>query len=434
MLSIGSAQSLYSLNSTIISGTSQITTTKASLALSGTTSSVTTPSYSGGTTSLSWESQSFLDGYSSKLTELSSAASSVLAPSNSAALTAGSSDNSVATVSGNVQSENSHYTVEVSQVATAQVNSSVEFAASDPLPTVGGSLNIETNSGTFRFSLSSASADTNEDALTKFAAEINSANSGVVATVVERSDNTVALELEGVGSDFVASGSFADTTGLSEVNREAQQAVFTVTDNTGDTQQFSSSTNSINVDGVDINLRSVGTTEITASQNGGEALADALSKMVDAFNSTVNYLEANESQGIGVLNQLQRMATPPTSTSSMQSIGISMHGDGTMSFDRTAFLDAYSSDEEITVDIAEDIASSIQIDAERGLSEPSGSLVSNSLTTNETTGVTGGTDITGTSFDTYNFSNIDFYNSYNSSGVYNMSNYYAVGAMLNILV
>ncbi len=433
MLSIGSTSSLYSLQTTVLSGYSQINNTMASLALSGVEQTQITPSYSSGNTSLSTQSQSFLDGYSTRLTELSSAASEVLNPKTSTTITAGSSDTSITTVSGSLQSENSNYSVEVERLASSQVNSTSEFVATDALPTVGGSLSIQTNSGTFRFSLSSASADTNEDALQQFADEINAADSGVVASVVQRDDNTVALELEGVESDFIASGSFAELTGLADVASAPTEALFTVTDNnTGESQQLTSTTNNINVDGLDITLRGVGSAEITSSQSDGEVIADALSSMVASFNSAVSYIEANQDEGVGALNQLKRMATPPTSLESMESIGVTMNSDGSMSFDRTAFLDAYSSDSDFSVSIAEDIASGVKIDAQRGLSEPSGSLVSNSLSsTSQSSSIT---STSTTSFGLYNFSDIDFYNAYSSSGVYNMSNYYAVGAMMNILV
>lgn len=417
------SSSMYNLSSTLLSGYSSMNNMKLSLALGGTSSAVSSISalqnstYKG--TSLSADDQSFLKSYQSKLTEMKAAANKVQNPSKEIGLAASSSSSKVATVSGTLSKATDSFTVNVEKLASGQKNQTETVSASGALPSIGGSLSIKTDTGKFDLNLSSAGAKSNKEAYENFASKINSANSGVTAKVIEK-DGNVSLELTGKeGKSFSVSGSFAERTGLGNVAQERQDAVYSISKNGGTAQTFTSSTNNITLEGkLTAELKSVGETQIGSDKNASEAMADAMSELVASFNSTLSFLNKNETQGIGVLRQIRRMITSPTSEDSMNHIGISTNKDGSLSFDRTKFIEAMGSDSTLATSISQSVARGIESDASQGLREKSANLVSSSSQSGSS----------------YDMSSISFLSAYNRSGIYNMMNLNAAGALLNISI
>ena len=255
--------SMYSLSNTILSGYTQMNQMRAMLAASGNSKLSAISGVSNVTSStankLDADSAAFLKDYQKQMTALKDAADGVLNPKTDK-LAAGSSDRTVATVTGKLESQSDSYELTVQQTAAGQVNRSTSFVSNGELPSMGGGLQIKTAAGTFDFSLSAAGAKTNQEALQKFADSINASRAGVTARVVTENGRS-SLELEGAsGSDnkFTVSGTAAESLGLDKAVTESRDAIFTITRNDGETYSGTSSTNAVEVDGVSINIAGTG--------------------------------------------------------------------------------------------------------------------------------------------------------------------------------
>jgi flagellar capping protein FliD len=150
--------------------------------------------------------------------------------------------------------------------------------------------------------------------------------------------------------------------------------------------------------------------------------------LVDAYNSTIKFLSSNENRGVGVLQQMKRMIQPPVSESSMAMIGLSVKADGTLSFDQNVFNKAMDASPSLMGSITERVASGIKQDAQRGLDAPSASLVGSAAKQQQQ-------NLFGSSaFSSSQMDSISMMSMYNRLGAYNMSNFYAVGMMMNMFV
>ena len=414
--------SMYSLSNTILSGYTQMNQMRAMLAARGNSKLSAISGVSNATSStankLDADSAAFLKDYQKQMTALKDAADSVLNPKTDK-LAAGSSDRTVATATGKLGKQSDSYELTVQQTAAGQVNRSTSFASSGELPSMGGGLRIKTAAGTFDFRLSAAGAKTNQEALQKFADSINASKAGVTARVVTENGRS-SLELEGAsGSDnkFTVSGTAAESLGLDKAVTESRDAIFTITKNDGETYSGTSSTNAIEVDGVSIAIAGEGKAQIKAGVNDG-ATASAMQDLVDAYNSTIKFLSSNENRGVGVLQQMKRMIQPPVSESSMAMIG----------FDQNVFNKAMDASPSLMGSITERVASGIKQDAQRGLDAPSASLVGSAAKQQQQ-------NLFGSSaFSSSQMDSISMMSMYNRLGAYNMSNFYAVGMMMNMFV
>ena len=419
--------SMSSLTNTVLSGYSAMNNMKAQLALSGKSGNGAAPSLSSltSTTSskLSSEATGFLKDYRSNLEAMKAAAKDVASNKSGNRLAAGTEDAGVATVSGNLAKATDSYAIHVEQLSAGQVNRSATFTGSATLPTEGGALRIETEKGNFNLSLSAAGYKTNADMLKGYADKVNALNAGVTAKVVEDKDGSAYLAFSGDGA-FALSGSFAERTGLDQVAEKGQEAVFTVTKNGTDTQKLTSSNNTVEIDGMTVNLRGVGETTIGAGQSETDRVADHMEKLVSSFNKTLSFLNKNEDWGMGVLNQIKRMIILPTSEKSLKQIGVSVASDGSLSFNRATFSSAMERDPSLAMSTVNRLADDVGKDATSGLNQSSYNLVGNALT--------GGAS--SSAFNGYDTDTISFLNAYSKSGAYNTMNMMALGVLLNLSV
>lgn len=423
-----------SLSNIVLSGYSQMNQMRYMLSMNGSSraSSASSVKSVSKTSGLSDEDTSFIKGYQEKMNQLKEAANSVLNPKASKN-TAASGNNAVAEASGALQNASDVYRVDVQQTASAQINRSVEFASDGALPSAGGGLTIRSSKGTFNLNLSSAGAKTNKEALEKFAQKINAANAGVTANVVTK-DGKSSLEISGAtGSEhaFTLSGSFAESMGLEDAAVESRDAVFSVTKNDVETQAFTFATNELDIDGVSITLTGAGSTEIKAGKGDTSVTASAMSSLVDSYNRTLRYLDSNSGKGVGVLRQMKNMLMTPVSERSMARVGISVNSDGSLSFDSKAYQKAMTEDPTLTKELVDTIASGFRKDAEQGLNISSGSLLSASQSSGSSR-VSGGSSQSAISSSQLN--TFQLMSMYSRTGAYNMSNYYAVGAMMSQFV
>ena len=416
---------IMNLSNVIMSGYSQINSVRLAQALSGKSAGSTVSSARQGSVSsknkLSAEDADFLKDYQKEMQELKAEAEKVLAGGDKSRLAAGALDASVAEVSGKLGDRGDQYKLTVEQLASGQINRSTVLNSKDPMPSMGGSLRIKTEKGSFDFYLSAAGTKTNREMLDKFAARINAKDTGVTASVKEK-DGKAYLQLEGAagdGSTFSVSGSLAERLGLDQVAQVGQQAVYTVQKNDGEMQRYTSDSNKVTLDGrLNAQLKGTGTTVIKEGAGLASRQADAVSRLVDKFNETISFLNRNSDRGVGVLLQVKRMITPPTSERSMNLAGITIRNDGSLRFDREEFMIKVQRSPDVINDVVESFANGIRKDAQMGMNERSGNLL-NAVSYSQQS-ASGGQNA------------MNIMSLYNRSGVYNMTNYYAVGALMNI--
>lgn len=367
------------------------------------------------------EAASFLKQYQGSMTKLMEAANKLRDNGSAAktALRASSSDSAVAKVSSAVQNHEGRYTLKVEQLASGQTNRT-QGMENSAQPSLGGSLTLKTGAGTFQFYLSAAGQKDVKSALESYAGEINSRDTGVNATVVQNEDDTYSLQLAGAETGaFTVLGSFAERTGLDQVATTAKQAVFTVQAEGEEAQSFTSDTNRIEIDGIDVTLTGTGSTELHITRQSG-LTADAVQELVDAFNSSLTLLNDNAERGVGVLRQMKRMVQPPAAERSLNLVGITIGRDGTLRLDKEAFETALRESPSLTREIisgSSGLAQGIYTDGQQGLRVSSASLLSTQLQQSQLDSLQ---------------NPLNTMALYSKSGAFNLLNFYAVGALMNM--
>ena len=329
---------------------------------------------------LSFQDSAFLRDYRDNMLDIQTAASRVGSQGADRLdnLAAMSTDPAVAEARGRLEKAGDRYTVKVEQLAAGQVDRSAPLEAESPLPTASGSIRLETGKGRFDFYMSGAGMENNREMLENFAAKLNSRDTGVTASVREK-EGSVTLQLEnspGEKGSFEVKGTLAKRLDIQKTQEAGEQeAVYTVRKNGGQEERFTSEENTVSLGGITLKLKGEGTTEITGSNDAMEGMAEALSSLVDQFNSTLNYLNRTGENRTGVHNQIRRMVQPPVSEKSMSLIGLTSQRDGSYTFDREAFMNQARRSPSLVRGIAEDFAQGLRSDAQRGMRESSGSLL-----------------------------------------------------------
>lgn len=386
---------------------------------------------------LSNEDNVFLKEYQNHMNTLKQAAADLLGEGSASGVKLGvtSSDASVleATAKSTLR-QKVFYEVNVQRLASGQVNTSAQVDA-NAKTLQGGSLTLTTSKGTFQMQLDPSEAENNQELFEALAEEINQLDAGVTAQVVEK-DGKISMSLSSVStgekSGFVVAGEFAAQTGLGNISQKAQDAVYTV-DKAGDSLgalEYTSSSNQVSIGayGIQAQFKQTGTAQVTVGTDVDQ-LADQVEDLLDAYNSAYQFLDKNSDRGLGVLTQMKRMVQPPVSTRSLAVAGIYFTEDGNYALDRTKFKEAMEKSPSLVEDLITGtygLAEGFQADAEKGLETSSADLVNLS-----------GYDTTGGLFGTTSSwfgpaTTMQMLNTYNRNGTYNMTNYYAVGIMLNM--
>lgn len=378
---------------------------------------------------LSFQDSAFLRDYRDNMLDIQTAASRVGSQGADRLdnLAAMSTDPAVAEARGRLEKAGDRYTVKVEQLAAGQVDRSAPLEAESPLPTASGSIRLETGKGRFDFYMSGAGMENNREMLENFAAKLNSRDTGVTASVREK-EGSVTLQLEnspGEKGSFEVKGTLAKRLDIQKTQEAGEQeAVYTVRKNGGQEERFTSEENTVSLGGITLKLKGEGTTEITGSNDAMEGMAEALSSLVDQFNSTLNYLNRTGENRTGVHNQIRRMVQPPVSEKSMSLIGLTSQRDGSYTFDREAFMNQARRSPSLVRGIAEDFAQGLRSDAQRGMRESSGSLL----------------DTTDYSTQQYvrqvnteaQMSPVNVLSTYSRNGVFNLMNFYTAGVLMNL--
>lgn len=378
-------------------------------------------------------SLSFIKDYSSSMSNLMSAANSLRTSNKSGVmnqLAVSSSDKSVAVASEKFPPRSTKkIQLDVAQVATAQKNTSFgvksgEAAKSDMNFNIGNSLNAVN----VRVSATNANgtAKTNLQMLKDAAEQINRNSKNVTASVIQNKDGTSALSLTGkftgALSSFSVKGTLGAAEGLDKVEEEAVNAKYSVTTD-GKTETYESSSNDISLDftRIGVELKGTGTTTISAGIDS-EKLASSVENLVKSYNSTLKLLNDNYSRGNGVERQLRNFVRGIGTEEAMEKLGITVKKDATLSFDKEVFAENLKKDPKFTMDLisgTNGIANQAFSKAQSAVNSSAGSLINGDLSTAQSEEIT----------NPYNVFSL-----YSKSGVYNMTNYYATGYMLNYLV
>lgn len=311
-----------------------------------------------------------LASLTSALTSLQSALSALTQASTFSSYNAALTDTDIGTTSTLSNAKPGSYSLDVTQLATAQKRSSDAYGKTDAIGS--GTLTIGVGSNSLIFNVS----DT--DTLSDIAANINKAsnNPGVTATVVYGAGGAQLLlssSKTGVANGFTISANATSSDGLSALaaklgtagSNEAQDAELTL-----DGISVTSASNSVSgvIDGVTVNLAKTGSTELTVSQDNSAA-ATAVQGFVDAYNSyasTIATLSSYDAStgtagillGDTTLTSVQRQISsllsskvPGNGIGSLAALGITRAADGTMSLDSDRLTSTLKSNPDAVKDL-----------------------------------------------------------------------------------
>lgn len=298
-----------------------------------------------------------------KLQALGTALQGLDSSQDFAATTATTDSPTVVTAAAGTGAAIGSYKIEVSQLATAQRSLSNAFPQGGSAGQFGaGTLTLQVGSDT--------AVDVQVDSgmsLRDLATSINSAVSGVYATVVNDGGNE-RLSVTGSSTGAANAVTFTEqgtTLGLNDTanqSQSAQDAVVRVNGVTAVTSASNTVTNAIS--GVTLQLQSGSSTPATLTvAPDTSAMTQQVQKVVDAYNAvitTVNpaitysgHYDPNALVGDaalqGLVRDMQRSFGDPVSGtgSTLQAlvqVGVKTLNDGTLSFDGTAFAQAAASD------------------------------------------------------------------------------------------
>ena len=381
------------------------------------------------------DSQNFIKKYNTAMSDLLQSANSLKTSNSSSVLndkTAVSSDADILTASRKYSWDKSQdsYSLNVKQIASAQTNTSSEVKGSD-LAASDANFSINTGSGAINVSVSGKTAQgdqkTNKQLFSDIAKQINSnKEAGVTASVIEK-DGKVSLQISGSktgeSNSFGVSGDFSAVAGLDTETKSAQNAVYTVKQNNGQEQEFTSASNNITLGNgkISASLKKAGSADIIMGVDKTK-VASSVEDLVSKYNSALKVLNDNVDRGSGVARQLGSMLHGPASEEKLNLIGISTNKDGTLKLDKDKLAASLEKDPKLSTDIiggSFGVAQGMFADARSGLTTPSSSLINNDMQKTQQNVMN----------DPFQFTSM-----FSRRGAFNMMNYNTVGMMFNMLV
>lgn len=306
------------------------------------------------------EDLDFTETYVNSMTNLMQAASRLRPNSLSdgaGKLDVQSSDTAVAEVSERMTLRNSmELTVSVSQLATAQQNSSQGVRG---YSLASGDLDFTITDGSNQFLTVEVStnneegvARTNRELMEEAASLVNGRKEFGVRAYVEERDGNVSLRLQsketGVKNGFHVSVESGSLMGLDQERTAAQDAVYS-TQEGRNSREYRSSSNQVTLDygRVNMTLKAVGEADISI-QPDVEQVADAFKTLVDSYNQAITMLNSNSSRGTGVAMHLRSFQQGLGPSSSLERMGVTANKDGTLSLDSKAFMERMKAEPELT--------------------------------------------------------------------------------------
>lgn len=378
-------------------------------------------------------STNFLKTYNSSMSSMMTAASKLRTANsssvwNSTAVKA--SDAAVMDVEQKYRmSSNDRYEVNVKQLAAGQVNSTNSVQRSEQAQQ-DAALSISNEKGTRTFEVKAQDAEgnfkTKEQMYKEMAAAINESGMGVKAEVSVKDDTvqmTLASEKTGKANAFKAEGSFAEETGLNKVSKEAQDAEYTVSKNGRQALEYTASTNEITMDfgRMSATLKKEGKTTLEVGLDD-EKVVSAVKDVIKEYNSAVTMLQDNFERGYGVERQLGNMLRMGVADASLKKVGITQDAEGQLHLDEDKLAESMKKNPDLTKELlggSFSLAQSVFEDGRQGLNQSGASLIQSDLN----------------QMMEANFSDpFNLMGMYSRSGAYTMTNFYAIGNFVNMLL
>lgn len=306
------------------------------------------------------EDLDFTEKYVNSMTDLMQAASRLRPGSSTEGLgklDVQSSDTSVAEVSERMTLRNSmDLTVSVSQLATAQQNSSQGVRG---FSLASGDLDFTITDGSNQFltvEVSTTStggvARTNRELMEEAASLVNGRKDFGVRAYVEEREGNVSLRLQsketGVKNGFHVSVESGSLMGLNQERASARDAVYSIQEGRS-SWEYQSSSNQVTLDygRVNMELKAVGKADISI-QPDVEQVADAFKTLVDSYNQAITMLNSNSSRGTGVAMHLRSFQQGLAPSSSLERMGVTANKDGTLSLDSKVFMEQMKTEPELS--------------------------------------------------------------------------------------
>ena len=239
------------------------------------------------------------------------------------------------------------YTIEVTQLASAQENFGFELAGADLSAANEGTntFNININGQDHEINIEVQAGDTNEVVLQNIETAINGAQIGVSAQItIDDETGIKQLTLKGIhtGSDNAFSisdvtGNLVSVTGVGTATTDAQDAAYVV-DGNHDTSEG----NNIYLDGglVEVELKGEGAATLTIAPDENDVI-NAISAFVSEINEFQDFLEQNEDYiKENVFTSVHSFVLDHKKE--LESFGISVGDDGRMNLDETQLSESVS--------------------------------------------------------------------------------------------
>ena len=378
-------------------------------------------------------SAGFLKSYNSSMASLMTSANALKSTNKSSVwnkLSASSSDTKIIEVKQNYSMNSKDtYDVSVKQLAQTQKNISQQvdknsYAFSD------AAVSISNAYGDFTFQVSHKDENgrlkTNGQILDEIASVVNQSGIGIQAEVLTK-DGQAQLSLvskeTGEENAFRVTGDFAEKSGLTNISRLAQDAVYTVSKNGHEGKEYTASSNTVSIDygRVDATLKSEGNSTIGVGVNKDQVVS-AVKDLVKNYNSTVQMLGRNADRGYGVEKQLNNMLNLPLSEKSLALTGITRNKDGLLELDEEKLRSSLEENPSLVKEViggSFSLSQTLFEDGRKGLSQSGASLIENDL---------------GIAEQRETADLFSLLNRYSRSGAYAVSNFYTVGNLINMLV
>ena len=261
--------------------------------------------------------------------------------------TAISEDETKITATAENGAYNTTYSLNVNQIAKAQVNTSNTV---DKLQI--SSVNNGTNTITIKIgdkekdiNFNTTAGDTNEIVLNKMAKAINKENVGVTSLVTKNNTGGISLQLSaektGENNKFTITdkvGNAAATTGITNVSTIATNAKYTLNN-----LSYTSSSNDVTVDKgkVTLNLKNVtnNAVKVTIKQDSNKIAQD-----IETFTNDYNNIVKDASNnGISTSSIKGMITAVKNNNSNLENMGISINADNTLSIDKKKLVGSIDS-------------------------------------------------------------------------------------------
>lgn len=293
------------------------------------------------------------DAYASLITSLNGLADQAGALAKTSDWTGASVTSSAGSVSVKATgSQDSSLTFDVTQVAVAHALISSESVASKASTVASGPLTLTRQDG------STQTIDVGDGSLSAVVSAINGAKADLVATAVKTGSGTYRLQVAATRTGADTSFSLDGLDGFTGMNvlSTGTDAQLTIGTNPDTAYQISSASNTFSdlVDGMSFTVSKAESGVTVASTVDGSSVADDVSSLVDAANSVLANLAKQTAVSSAAGSSSGALAGESTVRQITQRIlgavggtnapGVHLTRDGKLSFDRDAFLTAFSKD------------------------------------------------------------------------------------------